>query len=192
MHEYIYRCTLAMCRQPPRTWGCTGWAWHEALRTGQWVGCFAYCTGQSSASQPQPLESIDQWCQWWPCLVEFPPDSVDVLPFYCPALYWQRARPWTVHSTRFAVESTTGRVQWPINLLPAPAEIPTPGPRVKELFPSEPPAAEELGASELPAAEKQSTVAELGASELPAAEKQSAVAELRGSSLIEHQKEFID
>ena len=104
----------------------------------------------------------------------FPSDIRDVLRFYCPALAWQGARPWTVHSTRLSVESNTGMGQWPIKFLPALAEIPTPGPLIEELFPSEPPAAEELGASVLPAAEKQSAVAKVGASELPAAEEPSA------------------
>ena len=62
---------------------------------------------KSCASQTAPLALNDSG-RWWPCIVAI--DSNDTIPFYCPALAWQRARPWTIHRSRVSIEpgSRTG------------------------------------------------------------------------------------
>eukprot|EP00974_Lingulodinium_polyedra_P026124 2522476-Lingulodinium_polyedra.AAC.1 len=62
----------AVCQQPPRSFGNTGWAWHEAIRSGQVIGGFAWCNGQSSASQTERLQMHEPDSQWWPCIIALP------------------------------------------------------------------------------------------------------------------------
>ena len=100
-------CSLC-AKIPPRNFGTIGWAWYNAIHSGQWLGGYAWCDGCSRASQTAPLALNDPGCRWWPCIVAI--DSNDTIPFYCPALAWQRARPWTIHRSRVSIEpgSRTG------------------------------------------------------------------------------------
>ena len=98
------------------------------MRAGRWIGCFVYADGCSSHSQSQQLTSFQtEWGRWWPCLVALH-TCVGVIPFYCPALAVQRSRPWTAHSTRLGVESTTGIGQWPVPQSMMPPTPPPVGP----------------------------------------------------------------
>ena len=108
VHEWMFQRMFIMCQNPPRHFGTIGWAWYNAIHSGQWIGGYAWCDGCSCASQTAPLALNDPGCRWWPCIVAI--DSNDTIPFYCPALAWQRARPWTIHRSRVSIEpgSRTG------------------------------------------------------------------------------------
>ena len=79
--------------------GQAGWAFRYALDAGIVFRAVAWASGCSEASQTTPSSGPnEQFCQFWPCLVACAPD--DVVPFYCPALAMNRARPWFCHRTR--------------------------------------------------------------------------------------------
>lgn len=63
------------------------------------IACLVWADGTHSQSTsltaPLPGE------QWWPCIIlDVEPTSAGLVPFYCPALAWQDARPWAVHISR--------------------------------------------------------------------------------------------
>ena len=58
-----------------------------------------WASGKSEAAQCTPLDLDEPGC-WWPCLVSLIPDHRGLLPFYCPALAWMKARPWFAHPSR--------------------------------------------------------------------------------------------
>ena len=63
------------------------------------VPAFVWADG----SQQQQLteygtQQLTEYAKWWPCIVLVCDGKV--WPFYCPALAWQRARPWGVHPSR--------------------------------------------------------------------------------------------
>ena len=91
-----------------RAIGQAGWAFSRS-NPDDIVACVVWADGQSCASQSTPLFSGSVgWEQWWPCicLPSYMPGQ-SVLPFYCPALAWASARPWTVHSSRIRLDTTS-------------------------------------------------------------------------------------
>ena len=56
---------------------------------------------QQKKSQTTPLVQPECGEQFWPCIcLNITPNVAGLLPFYCPALAWQNARPWWVHVSR--------------------------------------------------------------------------------------------
>jgi hypothetical protein len=104
LRSYLIQRVFEVVNQASKI-GSAGWEFRAALATDCVLGA-VWADGVSSSSQSQALSVAG--CQpgghreqWWPCLVlQKPGDTRGVLPFYCPALAWQRARPWTVHVSR--------------------------------------------------------------------------------------------
>jgi len=85
--------TLSTIRRP----GLYGWRFLTA-GPSRCIQCFVYCDGS-----PRQLSELGTTASgfdtWWPCIVIWDGASSE-LPFYCPALGWQDARPWGVHVSR--------------------------------------------------------------------------------------------
>ena len=116
VHEWMFQRMVIMCRNPPRHFGCIGWAWDSAIHSGEWIGGYAWSDGRSCESQNAPLAVNELGCSWWPCIVAIVEDN-DKMPFYCPALAWMRSRPWTIHCSRIFIERSGGRGLCPIRAI---------------------------------------------------------------------------
>jgi hypothetical protein len=84
-----------------------GWAFRVGLlhegRTdwSRLFRCVVWGNGYSSEDQRKPMDDAETKSlgfEWWPCVV----CNVggDILPFYCPALAWNKSRPWVTHRSR--------------------------------------------------------------------------------------------
>ena len=78
--------------------GEAGWSFREHSAV---VPCLVWADG-GRGSQMTPYRGAQPYEQWWPCIVVPIPEATkgQLLPFYCPALAWARARPWLVHHSR--------------------------------------------------------------------------------------------
>ena len=65
-----------------------------------------WADGKSEGSQSTDLALVGGQAgeTWWPCIVvrqtQYSGLGFELIPFYCPALAWQRSRPWFVHLSR--------------------------------------------------------------------------------------------
>ena len=65
----------------------------------QCIACLVWADG--SHEQSTALVASQPRERWLPCIVlNVAPDSAGTIPFYCPALAWQNARPRDVHVSR--------------------------------------------------------------------------------------------
>ena len=117
VHEWMFQRMVIMCRDPPRHFGTIGWAWNNAIHSGEWIGGYAWSDGRSCESQNAPLAVNELGCRWWPCIVAI--DSNDKIPFYCPALACHKSRPWTIHRTRVHIEPSARKGLCPVRAISA-------------------------------------------------------------------------
>ena len=75
--------------------GQAGWAFRMATPS-DCIRCAVWANGSHDQSSPLGEPRGDE--QWWPCIIL--PGGGTLVPFYCPALAWQNARPWEVNATR--------------------------------------------------------------------------------------------
>ena len=88
--EYICECLDEVLLHTKRP-GQAAWTF-RGLRDRVVYG-FIYTSGCSEAAQSSvPHPSCDTGCMWWPIIWVETEDGR--WPMYCPALAWQRARPW--------------------------------------------------------------------------------------------------
>ena len=93
-----------------RSIGMSGWAFAQARAT-DYVAGVVWADG--SHAQLSPLIQPRAGEQWWPCIFLNDPFSLacpSQRAFYCPALAWMDARPWTVHEDRVREVFTPGVV----------------------------------------------------------------------------------
>jgi len=64
------------------------------------VPAFVWADGSPQQLTEYGTQQLTEYAMWWPCIVLVCDAQTPVLPFYCPALAWQQARPWGVHVTR--------------------------------------------------------------------------------------------
>ena len=84
--------TLSIIKKP----GFYGWKFWTA-GPSRCIACFVDSDG--CELQLTPLGTAASGIEiWWPCIVIWQVDTPG-LPFYCPALAWQNARPWGVHDS---------------------------------------------------------------------------------------------
>ena len=55
VYEWMFQKLVIVRREPPRRLGANGWAWTNAIQSGEWIGGYAWCDGYSCASQNAPL-----------------------------------------------------------------------------------------------------------------------------------------
>ena len=81
--------------------GEAGWSFRQQNVV---LPCLVWADG-GRGSQMTPYRGAQPYEQWWPCVVVPIPEATkgQLLPFYCPALAWARARPWHVHLSRLHV-----------------------------------------------------------------------------------------
>ena len=78
--------------------GHNGWQFRGA-NGGQCIACLVWANGTHEQSTTLTTPHVGE--QWWPCIVlNIAPTPDGKVPFYCPALAWQNARPWDVHISR--------------------------------------------------------------------------------------------
>ena len=98
VHQYI---VLKCCRivSTVSEVGQAGWAFYDH-DLSWYVPCLVWADGKKG-SQTTPYVQPEPWEHWWPCIcLNITPNAAGLLPFYCPALAWQNARPWWVHVSR--------------------------------------------------------------------------------------------
>ena len=78
--------------------GQAGWAFRNATPSDV-MRCVVWADGTKDQTTPLGVARADE--RWWPCIILRVDE--EVVPFYCPALCWANARPWTVHITRVRV-----------------------------------------------------------------------------------------
>ena len=78
--------------------GQAGWSFRSCGHD-HCIACLVWADG--THCQSTALVATQAGEQWWPCVVlNVAPTSGGTLPFYCPALAWQNARPWFAHVSR--------------------------------------------------------------------------------------------
>ena len=86
--------------------GALAWVWYHGLQTADPIFAVVWSDGCSEGSLSRPYSEAEVYSygsQWWPCIVL--DTGADLLPFYCPALAWQGARPWYCHRSRLWIVS---------------------------------------------------------------------------------------
>lgn len=102
--------------------GQAGWSFRSGLSMGTVERAVIWANGSSESSQCRPLSLNEIDSQWWPCVVCSLPDDRGCLPFYCPALAWQRARPWYAHHSRVFLEQLENQRALTNGAAPVPAK----------------------------------------------------------------------
>jgi len=95
-HEYLvaklFR-TLSIIKKPNPN-GHAFWA----AGPSRCIPCFV-CADGSPGQRTELGTPMSDPEIWWPCIVILEGNTF-LVPFYCPALAWQHARPWNVHVSR--------------------------------------------------------------------------------------------
>ena len=92
------RQVVATARQPSRNMYFGSPALANQFLFFQPVGAVCWTDGRRGTQQlPRRREEVES--RWWPCLVVVREGDC-WWPFYCPALAWQWARPWSIHRSR--------------------------------------------------------------------------------------------
>ena len=80
---------LRQCRQ-------AGWEWRMYLDHAQPRRGMLWSTGTSEASESSPYDGSPEFgATWWPVIFMVPESGgILLVPFYCPALAWNKSRPW--------------------------------------------------------------------------------------------------
>ena len=102
-HVYLIKKlfqTLETIRRP----GSFGWRFREA-GPSSCVPAFVWADGSPQQLTEYGTQQLTEYAKWWPCIVLVCDAQTLVLPFYCPALAWQGARPWGVHITRLRLRA---------------------------------------------------------------------------------------
>ena len=68
------------------------------------VPAFVWADGSPQQLTEYGTQQLTEYAKWWPCIV-LVCDAQTVLPFYCPALAAQGARPWGVHISRLRLRA---------------------------------------------------------------------------------------
>ena len=104
--------------------GEAAWLWHS--NQGRLAAGWMYCTGSRESEQTAVPNSVVGFEQWWPIIFLVPdvPSQDGKVATYCPALAWQKARPWCANIHRIyeadrVMTITTGQ------LPPPPPPLPT-------------------------------------------------------------------
>ena len=85
--------TLSIIKKP-NSYGQAFWA----AGPSRCIPCFV-CADGSPGQRTELGTPMSDPEIWWPCIVILEGNAF-LVPFYCPALAWQHARPWDVHVSR--------------------------------------------------------------------------------------------
>ena len=99
VYEYLTRRVSHIVNEV-KSIGQAGWGFRNATEV---VPALVWADGRSEQSQSTDLTLVGKQDgeMWWPCIVvlqtQYSGFGFEQVPFYCPALAWQRSRPWFVH-----------------------------------------------------------------------------------------------
>lgn len=127
-YDYIMHKLTVILRTKPKI-GKWGWLFRTAAHVDfQHAAVWSDGTKGSQIS-PMGTHALP-YEQWWPCVVLPSAESLELVPFICPALAWQDARPWGAHVSRIRIVDFFAPQQPP----PPPAAVFASSVNIEEIF----------------------------------------------------------